>query len=191
MRRWLAGKAAPHGSPRWRPSECRSDLAGVVCPMQQRLPLPAPAQEIAGLAVFLHLAHVPFNRLPALDLSCILIRQTAAHVVAAIPLEPSARIVRVDPAFASPFGQRLACVDPKEIACVVATAGSEFGADEPAFRELTSAISHVFAAEYAEFEHLWWRELRLELGIEVPAGCRAQHVAIAFLHLVVVRDSAL
>ncbi|HEX3709879.1 MAG TPA: hypothetical protein VHV56_08320 [Pseudolabrys sp.] len=37
--------------------------------MQQRLPLAAPAQQIARLAIFLYLPDVPADRFPAFDLA--------------------------------------------------------------------------------------------------------------------------
>jgi hypothetical protein len=40
---------------------------------------------------------------PAFDLALVLLWHAATHVVTAIPLEPAARIVRVDPSFVSPL----------------------------------------------------------------------------------------
>ena len=140
----------------------RSDLAAVVSPMQQRLPLPRPAEQIAGLAMFLHLAHVTADRFPPPDLPLVFLRHAPAHVIAAVPLEPAARIVRMDPAFALPFRKRLARSHTEEIARGVGPARREFGARKPAFRELAAAVGHVFAAEDAKPQHLRGRELRFE-----------------------------
>src|SRR5262245_34892064 len=82
-----------------------SDFSAVVGPVQQRLALALATGEIAGLAMLLHLAHVAADRLPASDLALVLLRHAAAHVVAAVPLEPAARIVAMDPALALPFRQ--------------------------------------------------------------------------------------
>src|SRR5262245_39776800 len=46
----------------------RSDFAAVVSPLQQSLPLPRPAGEMARLAVPLDLPDVPAHRLPPPDL---------------------------------------------------------------------------------------------------------------------------
>src|SRR5215813_4820436 len=137
--------------------------------MQQRLALALAAQQVARLAVALNLPHVAADRLPATDLAAVLVRHAAAHVVAAVPLEPAARIVVVDPALAPPLRQRLARVDAEEVECAVALTGRELRADEPALGEFPAAVGHVLAAEDPEAEHLARRELRLELGIEVAA----------------------
>jgi hypothetical protein len=42
--------------------------------MQQRLTLPPPAEQIAGLAIFLHLPYVTPDRLPPLDLPAVFVR---------------------------------------------------------------------------------------------------------------------
>ena len=63
--------------------------------MQERLPLAPAAGDFAGLTVDLHLTHVASDGLPALDLASILIQQSPTHVVAAVPLEPAARVGRV------------------------------------------------------------------------------------------------
>ena len=83
--------------------------------MKQCLTLPPATQQIAGFAILLDLLNVAANRLPAFDLPCVFLRQAAAHVIAAIPLEPAARIVAMDPAFAPPFRQRLTVIDPEKI----------------------------------------------------------------------------
>src|SRR5260370_1053289 len=74
------------------------NLAAVVSPVQQSLALTRSTHQVAGLAVPLNLRDVPPDRLPSLDLACVLVRHTAAHVITAVPLEPAARIVGVNPA---------------------------------------------------------------------------------------------
>src|SRR5262245_58891888 len=93
----------------------RSELAAVVGPLQQRLPLPRAAGQVARLTVPLDLPDVPAPCLPSSDLPPVFIEQAAAHVVAAIPLEPAARVVGVDPALVAPHRQRLARVDAEEV----------------------------------------------------------------------------
>jgi len=96
----------------------------------------------------------------------------------------------MDPAFAPPFRKRLARIDAKEIACGVRLARGEPRARKPAFGKFAAAVGHVFAAEDPEPQHLCRRELRRELRIEIASGRRAQHVAVAPLHLVVDGDGA-
>src|SRR5262245_40066672 len=98
------------------------DFSAVVGPVQQGLALAAPAQQIARLAFLFPLPDLPPDRLPALDLPLVLRRHAATHVVAAVPLEPAARVVVVEPAFLAPDRKRLACVDAEEIQRAVAPA---------------------------------------------------------------------
>src|SRR5262249_9331393 len=142
------------------------------------------AQQVAGLAMLLYLPHMPADRLPALDLAAVLVRQAAAHVVAAVPLEPAARGVGMNPAVLLPDRPRLAGVDAEEIQRAVAAARRELGAPPPAFRKLAPAIGQVFAAEHAEREHLRRRQIRLELRIEPAPGRRRERVPVMPLHLV-------
>src|SRR5262249_26074847 len=78
-----------------------SKLSRIVRPMQNRLPLTPSALHIATFAILLHLSNVTLDRLPAFDLSLIILA-APAHVVAAVPLKPAARIVFVDPSFFFP-----------------------------------------------------------------------------------------
>ena len=78
------------------------DLPAIVRPVQQRLALPRAAGQVARFAVALDLPDVPADRLPALDLPLVFLRHAAAHVVTAIPLEPAARVIRVDPSLLPP-----------------------------------------------------------------------------------------
>jgi hypothetical protein len=57
------------------------------------------------------LVDVAPNSFPPLDLPRLLLRHAAPNVVAAVPLEPAARIVRMNPALAAPDRQRLAGID--------------------------------------------------------------------------------
>src|SRR5262245_7885335 len=146
--------------------------------MQQRLALAGAAEEIARLAVALDLADVAADRLPAADLALVLRRQAAAHIVAAVPLEPAARIVGMNPAVVAPHRERLAGVDSKKIEGAIAPARRELGTRKPRRRKLLARVGHVLAAEHPELQHLLRRELRLEFGIEVAAHRCREGVAI-------------
>jgi hypothetical protein len=67
----------------------------VIRPVQERLALAPPAGRVARLAMFPDLRDVALHRLPATDLAGVLLGHPPAQVVAAIPLEPAARIVRM------------------------------------------------------------------------------------------------
>ena len=76
-------------------------LSGIISPVQQRLALPAPAVLVTGRAVLLDLGDMACHGQPAFDLAFV-VCTAPAHVVAAIPLEPTARIIGMDPAFGAP-----------------------------------------------------------------------------------------
>lgn len=83
--------------------------------MEQRLSLAPPAREVATLAVSFHLRDVTPHRDPSLDLAIVFFWHAPAHEVPAVPLEPSARIHRMNPALSTPLRKWLARVDAKEI----------------------------------------------------------------------------
>src|SRR3974390_65874 len=152
--------------------------------MQQRLPLARAAHRIPGLAVFPDLLDVTPHRLPALDLARVFLRHAAAHVIAAVPLKPAARIIGVNPTFLPPFGQRLARVEAEIIERAVTAFRGKFRAREPTRGKLLATVGHVLAAEDAEPKHLFRRQVRLELRIEAAADRGNETVAVAALHLV-------
>jgi hypothetical protein len=55
------------------------NLAAIVAPVQQSLALTRSTHQVAGLAVPLNLRGEPPDRLPPLDLACVIVRHTAAH----------------------------------------------------------------------------------------------------------------
>ena len=85
-------------------SVATSDRAAVIRPMQECLPLTPPALEVSFLAMLPNGRNVPRDRTPPPYLSRIVPRP-APHVIAAVPLKPAARILRIDPAFAAPLGE--------------------------------------------------------------------------------------
>src|SRR4051794_33752419 len=123
---------------RRRCSRTSLDLPTVVCPLKDRLPLPAPAVEVARLAVLPDLRHMPRDRPPARDLTRV-IGGTAAHVVPAVPLEPPAWILRADPSFAPPGREWLRRLHPKQVEAGVAPAGRQLRVREPARWKLAAA----------------------------------------------------
>ncbi|MEY2585705.1 MAG: hypothetical protein QOD80_1731, partial [Verrucomicrobiota bacterium] len=64
--------------------------------MEQGLALPRATREIARRAMLLQLRDVSPDRPPALDLAKI-VGMAPAEIITAIPLEPAARIVGMDP----------------------------------------------------------------------------------------------
>jgi len=121
--------------------------------MEERLPLTPPAEKIARFAMPLNLSDVAADGLPAPSLAPILFWHTAPHVIAAIPLEPTARVIAVDPAFGTPNRQWLARIHPEKIERTIARTRRELGARKPALGKLLAAIRHILAAKYLEPKH--------------------------------------
>ena len=91
------------GAPRFlaRDLGVASEVPRIVCPVQQRLPLPGPAQQITLHTVLAHLRDMAGHGFPAADLSCVVFA-TPAPIITAVPLKPAAWIVWPDPAFFAP-----------------------------------------------------------------------------------------
>jgi hypothetical protein len=157
----------------------------VVGPLQQGLPLPGPAEAIARRAIRPYLRGMAAEGVPASDLSPVLVRHAAAHMVAAIPLEPAARVVRMDPAFTPPFRERLARIDAEVVERAIALGWRELGPLEPARGKLRAAVRHVLAAEDAKLEHFPRREVGRKSRIKAAARGDRQAVAVSRLHAVV------
>ena len=90
------------------------DPPGVVRPVEHGLPLFSPALEVAPFAVVPNGGHVPRDRAPASNLTGV-VGASPADVVAAIPLKPPARILPVNPAVATPDGERLRRIYAKTV----------------------------------------------------------------------------
>ena len=156
-------------------------LSAVVRPVKDGLPLAPPTFEIAQFAVLPNRRHVPRDRPPASNLPGV-VSGSAAHVVAAIPLEPPTWILLVDPSAATPDGERLRGVHAETIQPRVMPLGAQPGASEPAPWKLLLAIRHVLPAEDAEPQHLFRRQIRREPRREVPADRLGTPVDVAALH---------
>ena len=146
--------------------------------------MPAAAREVARIAVGANLREVPGHRLPAADLALI-VGMAPAHVITAVPLEPSARIVGMDPALLAPVRERLRCVDEEKVQLWTVRLVAKPVALEPRFRELRSAVRHVPSAEHAEPEEFAGPELRMKITMEILPGFFEAKIAVAALHEVV------
>src|SRR5688572_9186796 len=160
-----------------------SDPPAVIRPMEDRLSLPATAVKIARLALTDDLRHVPANRPPSSNLPRI-VRRAAAHVVAAIPLEPAARVLRPYPPVSPPHGQRLGGVDAKVVQAWVTMGRRKPGVREPARRKLVPAVGHVLPAKDTQLQQLLRGQFRLKPGREVPSDRFRAVVDVALLHAV-------
>lgn len=94
--------------------------------MEESLTLAGTAIEGTGRTVIFDLGNVSANGTPAFYLPLI-VRASTAVIIAAIPLEPPARVFRVDPTFRPPNRQRLRGIYPKEVEAGVVAFGTKFG----------------------------------------------------------------
>ena len=83
--------------------------------MQERLPLPSAAPQIAGLACKPKLTDVTPDCVPTFDLTTVFVGHSSSHIVAAVPLKPAARIIRMYPSLPAPFGERLTGFDAEVV----------------------------------------------------------------------------
>ena len=177
--------SALHPTPTFTiPQSAASHLPAVIGPLQQCLSLSGSARKVAWLTVIAQLRCMSSKCLPAFDLAHVLVGHAAPHIVAAIPLEPSARIVGMEPSLSSPLRQGAAGIDPKVVQGAVSPARRKFGPFEPASRKFRCAIGHVLSAEYSQRQHFLRRQLGSKLGVEVAAQRCRKHVAISMLHAI-------
>lgn len=62
---------------------------------------------------------------------------------------------------------------------------AQTGATKPLCGKFISAVSHILAAEYAHLKHLFRRQLRQKIFVEVFSDGLCQQVRVARLHQVV------
>gem|GEM_PF-4202070 len=62
---------------------------------------------------------------------------------------------------------------------------TELRINKPILRELVCAISHIFAAKNAQFEHLQWSQFRPEVWLEVFPHRLRQKVDVIRLHQII------
>ncbi len=147
--------------------------------MQQGLSLFAAAGELAGFAVLLDLGEVTLHGFPTFDLALVFLGSSAAEIVAAVPLEPAARVLGMDPAFLLPVLQGHGGLDAEEVGFLHVR--------EPLLGEFVRLVRYVGSVEDAEFQHFFGSEVRFEFGVEVFAGGALQKVE-AFLEGIVDSD---
>ena len=72
--------------------------------------------------------------------------------------------MRVQPAFATPFAQRLRGIHAEEIHLWIVTFRTQLGGLEPSDGKFACTVRHVLTAEHAQPEHLPRREVGRESG---------------------------
>ena len=86
----------------------------------------------------------------------VIINASSTHVVTAVPLKPTARILVIDPTLASPFRKRPRRIHAKIVQLCIVTFGAKFRIRKPVFWKLLAAVSHVLSPKHTELEHLLW-----------------------------------
>ena len=76
----------------------------------------------------------------------------------------------------------------KKIQALVVSFWRKLRCIEPISRKFITAIRHVFAAENSEGEHLFRRQIRLEIGMKIPSLWLGKEVFISLLHSVLDND---
>ncbi len=152
--------------------------------MEKRLALFAATVHIARFAGTLYLPYVPNHTFPALYLTLI-VGASASREVSAIPLEPAAGVLIVNPTLIAPHGKRLGGVDAEIVQLRVVAFMTEFRVLEPLFGEFVPAVGHVFPAEDSHFQHLLGRKLRFEIRMEIFAYRFGAIINIIRLHQIV------
>ena len=155
--------------------------------MQKSLTLPTSAIVISLAAPLPHLRDVASHLSPPTDLPLI-IEGPPAPVVPAVPLEPSPRIVTIDPAFPAPLRQWQRRIHAKVIHRRIVPVRRQPRVSKPAHGKLFAAIRHVSAAENAQLQHLSRRQLRQETRIEATAFRFGEFVTVVALHAIVYDD---
>ena len=89
--------------------------------------------------MLLQLREVAADGAPSLDLAQIVL-VPAAGVITAIPLEPAAWIVRMNPAFLSPFFERLRSVHAEIIQLWIVTVMTKLRRCKPIRGKLVTAV---------------------------------------------------
>lgn len=92
-----------------------SHNATVIGPVKQGLSLARSAPSIAHLTMSAELGNVAPHCPPAADLPIIFVRYPAALVVTTVPLEPTTRVIRMNPSLCSPGTEWLTCVNAKPV----------------------------------------------------------------------------
>jgi hypothetical protein len=159
-------------------------FTAVISPMQKRLPLFGAAIKISLYAVVPNSGPMPPKRPPAPDLAPVVL-MPASHIISAIPLEPSSRIIRMYPAFFSPDRQGLAGVNFKKIQRRIAPRRAELGVFIPSAGELPPAIGHILPPKHPKLQHFFRRQFGPKAAIKIPARFFSQVIAVILLHFII------
>ncbi len=118
----------------------------------------------------------------------VIVRAAATDVIPTVPLKPTAGVLFIDPSLPLPFRQRLRCIYAEEVQVGIVSLGAQLGIFVPVRRKLLAAVSHVFSAKHAKFEHFLRGKFGLEVGVKVLSARLSEYVAVAGLHEIVDLD---
>ncbi len=126
---------------------------------------------------------MPGHRFPAFDLPQVVFVPSAL-VVTAVPLEPSTRVVLVNPVLLYPVFKWLTGLDLEEVELGVIALWAELCLAEPVLGEFLLAIGHVFSTKDSKGEHFFGSEFWFEVWVEVLPGGFAELVLVVLLESV-------
>lgn len=145
--------------------------------MKKGLPLTPSTIQVIGEAIPANLRDMAFHGAPSLDLP-VVVWPSSAHVVATVPLKPSARILVMNPSLLAPVGKRLGRLNAEEVERRIVLRRAQLGFIKPIARKLVSAVRQVSASENAQKQHLFGRQLRTKPHIEVLAHRFTEHIRV-------------
>ena len=152
--------------------------------MKERLALSRSTRKIAGTAIGGDLCEMSPHRFPSTNLPRV-IRMPPSAIVATIPLEPSPRIIRMNPSLRAPHRKRLTRIHPEKIERGIALLGSELRLPKPRLRKFSPPVPEIDTAKDAKLKHFRGRQIRPKLRIEVPPLRLRQLIPIPPLHGIV------
>jgi hypothetical protein len=160
-------------------------LPAIIGPMQKRLPLLFPTTQIPFPAILPNLRNMSFHHSPPFDLPRIVL-VTATHIISAIPLKPSARIIFMNPTFLSPKRKRHASLHTKKIQTVVSFFSlGKLGMLEPALGKFLDAVTHIFPTKHSYLQHILGCQFRFEIRRKILPFHLGKFIGISLLHLVI------
>lgn len=142
-------------------------------------------QEVPAIAVPGELPDVTADCSPTANLALVLVRYPSPLIVTAIPLEPAARVVRVDPSLGAPHRQRDTRFDAEKVKVAVGGSRGKLRLSKPGLGKFVTTIAQVNTAEDSEREHFLGGEVWRKLPVKIPSDRGDQLVPVTALHVIV------
>lgn len=122
--------------------------------MKQSLTLPPSTRHITHPTIVPHLGYVSYYRFPSFYLSLVFFWNSSPHIIAAIPLKPSSRIIFVYPPILFPYRKWLRGIHTKIVKLWIMLFRTQFCLSKPRCRKFIFAIGHILTTKHPELKHL-------------------------------------